>query len=67
MVALTIIMSVPDAIGTQWNLKQLTSVALSWNATMNVGMTLLFLSALVTITSGSVYFKAAAPVLMGKE
>ena len=28
---------------------------------------MLFLSALVTVTSGSVYFKAAAPVLMGKE
>ncbi len=28
---------------------------------------MLFASAVVTVTSGSVYFKAAAPVLLGKE
>jgi hypothetical protein len=28
---------------------------------------MLFVSAWVTVTSGSVYFRAAAPVLLGKE
>lgn len=31
------------------------------------GMALLYLSALLTVTSGSVYFRAAAPVLLEKE
>jgi len=39
----------------------------SWDCIMSLGMSLLFLSSVVTVTSGSVYFKAAAPVLMGKE
>jgi len=31
------------------------------------GLALLYFSALITITSGYVYFKAAAPALLGKE
>ena len=38
-----------------------------FDACFEPAMAMLFLSAIVTITSGSVYFKAAAPVLMGKE
>lgn len=66
MVALTIVMSVPDAVGLKWNISQLLKLE-TWNCVMSVGMLLLFLSSFVTITSGSVYFKAAAPVLMGEE
>lgn len=67
MVALTIVMSVPDAVGTAWNLNQMFCTKGSWDCIMSLGMSLLFLSSVVTVTSGSVYFKAAAPVLMGKE
>lgn len=46
MVALTVLLMVKEMKGSIWNL----------------GLALLYLSALVTVTSGSVYFKAAAPV-----
>jgi len=52
MVALTILLFVPSTVQT---------TALLYK----VGIPLLYLSALVTITSGSVYFMAAAPALMG--
>jgi len=60
MVALTIVSAIPDgcAFGRTGNL---------WEIFASTGMGLLYLSALITITSGSVYFKAAAPVLMGEE
>lgn len=61
MVALTIVLSVPDSVGLAWTLKSMKIDV------MSIGMALLFLSSFVTVTSGSVYFKAAAPVLMGKE
>lgn len=69
MVALTIVLSVPDSVGLKWNLGQLLSVtsASMWMNVMSLGMVLLFVSSIVTVTSGSVYFRAAAPVLMGKE
>lgn len=67
MVALTVVLSVPDAIGLKWDVTQLFSLGSAWQGVMSLGMALLFLSSFVTITSGSVYFKAAAPVLMGKE
>jgi len=60
MVALTIVTAVPDdcAFGLIGN---------PWEIFASVGMGLLYLSTIVTVTSGSVYFKAAVPVLMGKE
>ena len=57
MVALSIILAVPEG----W------STIPFWEISRNTGMLMLYFSALVTVTSGSVYFKAAAPVLMGKE
>lgn len=66
MVALTIILSVPDSVGLKW-INQMAFGGFSWDSAMTVGMLLLFLSSIVTVTSGSVYFRAAAPVLMGKE
>lgn len=57
MVALSIILAVPQG----W------FAVPFWGITKNIGMWMLYFSALVTVTSGSVYFKAAAPVLMGKE
>ncbi len=59
MLSLTIILAVPDGWTT-------ANFGLSCSV-MNIGMMMLYLSALVTVTSGSVYFKAAAPVLLGKE
>ncbi len=59
MLSLTIILAVPDGWTT-------ANFGLSCSV-MNIGMIMLYLSALVTVTSGSVYFKAAAPVLLGKE
>lgn len=55
MLALTILLLVPE--GTE-------SI---FDGCFEPAMAMLYLSAVVTITSGSVYFKAAAPVLMGKE
>lgn len=74
MMALTIVLAVPDANGTNvastslsslW--KTTSSFGGGWELTMALGMIMLYLSALVTVTSGSVYFRAATPVLMGKK
>ena len=67
MFALTIVLSVPDSVGMEWTLNQLACLKSSWTCMMSLGMSLLFVSSFVTITSGSVYFRAAAPVLMGYE
>lgn len=64
MVALTIVLAVPDG----WDAGRLffwLSKAGTWDVVMSVGMGLFYLSSIVTVTSGSVYFKAAAPVLFG--
>eukprot|EP00537_Pseudo-nitzschia_pungens_P012069 CAMPEP_0172395832 /NCGR_PEP_ID=MMETSP1061-20121228/22038_1 /TAXON_ID=37318 /ORGANISM="Pseudo-nitzschia pungens, Strain cf. pungens" /LENGTH=302 /DNA_ID=CAMNT_0013127535 /DNA_START=132 /DNA_END=1040 /DNA_ORIENTATION=+ len=53
MMALTILLYVPASSGTS---------ALLYK----VGIPLLYMSAVITITSGSVYFIAAAPALLGK-
>jgi len=60
MLALTIVLAIPDGcvIGNIRNL---------WEIIASLGIVFLYLSAVVTITSGSVYFRAAAPLLMGKE
>ena len=63
MVALTILLSVPSNVPVQFLLRAGSSI---WENAMSVGMGLLYLSTVLTVTSGSVYFKAAAPVLMGK-
>lgn len=66
MLSLTVILAVPDGWSAlDFGINGL--IALDWDFVMNIGMVMLYLSALVTVTSGSVYFKAAAPVLMGKE
>lgn len=69
MLALTVVLAVPDGWSVSKNLTHLTSLfkASGWDLTMNIGVVMLYMSALVTVTSGSVYFKAAAPVLLGKE
>mmetsp|Transcript_31822 Transcript_31822/g.93458 ORF Transcript_31822/g.93458 Transcript_31822/m.93458 type:complete len:355 (+) Transcript_31822:22-1086(+) len=55
MLSLTILLLVPEGADS------------IFDALYEPSIIMLFLSALVTVTSGSVYFKAAAPVLMGKE
>lgn len=60
MVALTIVSALPD----NSPFGRFTSV---WDVIATTGFSMLFLSALITITSGSVYFKAAAPALMGEK
>ena len=55
MLSLTILLLVPEGADSIFDKLYEPSVFM------------LYLSALVTVTSGSVYFKAAAPVLMGKE
>jgi CDP-diacylglycerol---glycerol-3-phosphate 3-phosphatidyltransferase len=69
MVALTVVLAVPDGWSVSKNLTSLASLfkASGWDLTMNIGVLMLYMSALVTVTSGSVYFKAAAPILLGKE
>jgi CDP-diacylglycerol--glycerol-3-phosphate 3-phosphatidyltransferase len=66
MMALTIVLAVPD--GLLKNSISMTHLC-RWTSNigelaMKLGMIMLYLSALVTVTSGSVYFRAAAPVLM---
>ena len=63
MMALSVILAVPDG----WSVAMAAKKSLGWDLVMNVGMIMLYMSAFVTVTSGSVYFKAAAPVLMGKK
>jgi CDP-diacylglycerol--glycerol-3-phosphate 3-phosphatidyltransferase len=60
MTALSVILAVPDG----WTLASTVKEAVGWDLVMSIGMVMLYMSAAVTITSGSVYFKAAAPVLM---
>lgn len=69
MMALTVLLAVPDGWDVSKSLLPLNIAfkATGWNLVMNVGVLMLYMSALVTVTSGSVYFKAAGPVLLGKE
>lgn len=68
MVSLAIILAVPDG----WDVSKIVGLqgASSLGSVptadwiMTLGMGLLYLSSVVTITSGSVYFRAAYPVLM---
>lgn len=63
MVALTMLLAVPAGEGGHG---ALVGDALT-KALYQPSMALLMLSTVVTVTSGSVYFRAAAPVLMEKE
>jgi len=54
MISLSILLAVPGN-------------AMKGSVIEKIGMGLLYLSTLVTVTSGSVYFMAAAPYLMGKK
>lgn len=63
MLSLSIVLAIPDG----WTLASTVKPAVGWDLVMNVGMIMLYASAVLTVTSGSVYFKAAAPVLMGKK
>jgi len=82
MVSLTLMLMVPEGVGLEsvsW-LKHLGplgvggagnvvegAVYAGWSWMLGPSLLMLFASALVTVTSGSVYFRAAAPVLLGKE
>jgi len=63
MTALSVILAVPDG----WTVASSIKQAVGWDLVMNVGMLMLYMSAVVTVTSGSVYFKAAAPALMDSK
>jgi CDP-diacylglycerol--glycerol-3-phosphate 3-phosphatidyltransferase len=63
MTALSVILAVPDG----WSVASAVKQAVGWDLVMNIGMIMLYMSAVVTVTSGSVYFKAAAPVLMDSK
>jgi len=60
MVALAMVSAVPDATG-------FGKYGTGWEIVATSGMGLLYLSAVITVTSGSVYFRAAAPAFAGKE
>ena len=82
MVSLTLLLLVPEGVGLEsvgW-CKMLGSIGVggAGNAVEGVSyaglpwllgpsLLMLFASAMVTVTSGSVYFRAAAPALLGKE
>ena len=83
MLSLTLLLLVPEGVGLEsvgWakHLGPLgvggaggAAAAAAGNAgcawLLGPSLLMLFASAVVTVTSGSVYFRAAAPVLMGKE
>mmetsp|Transcript_3815 Transcript_3815/g.9101 ORF Transcript_3815/g.9101 Transcript_3815/m.9101 type:complete len:282 (-) Transcript_3815:157-1002(-) len=54
MTSLTILLFIPSSVDASFILYK-------------IGMPLLYLSSIITITSGSVYFIAAAPALLGKK
>lgn len=82
MFSLTLMLMVPEGVGLDsvgWT-KYLGPVAVGgagtvvegavntgWSWMLGPSLLMLFASAFVTVTSGSVYFRAAAPVLLGKE
>lgn len=68
MVSLSIILAVPDGWDTTkfiWRGDVMNGSNAEW--IMSFGMLMLYLSAAVTLTSGSVYFRAAYPVLMDNK
>jgi CDP-diacylglycerol--glycerol-3-phosphate 3-phosphatidyltransferase len=58
MMALTTLLALP---------KEISSTAKVWPWIQKTGLALLYGSTILTVTSGAVYFKAAAPVLMERE
>eukprot|EP00584_Thalassiosira_punctigera_P008025 CAMPEP_0172542862 /NCGR_PEP_ID=MMETSP1067-20121228/13382_1 /TAXON_ID=265564 ORGANISM="Thalassiosira punctigera, Strain Tpunct2005C2" /NCGR_SAMPLE_ID=MMETSP1067 /ASSEMBLY_ACC=CAM_ASM_000444 /LENGTH=337 /DNA_ID=CAMNT_0013329165 /DNA_START=46 /DNA_END=1059 /DNA_ORIENTATION=- len=82
MASLTLLLLVPEGVGLEtvaWT-KYLGPLGVGgagnvvegaanvgWSWMLGPSLVMLFASALVTVTSGSVYFRAAAPVLLGKE
>jgi len=58
MMALTALLALP---------KEISSTAKVWPWIQKGGMALLYGSTILTVTSGAVYFKAAAPILMERE
>lgn len=82
MVSITLMLLVPEGVGLEsvgWT-KYLGVLGVGgagnvvegvvndgFAAVLGPSLIMLFASAVVTITSGSVYFRAAAPALMGKE
>ncbi|KAL7553017.1 hypothetical protein ACHAWF_016254 [Thalassiosira exigua] len=80
MVSITLMLTVPEGTGLEsvaWAKKALGPLGVGgagagvggtgWSWMLGPSLLMLFASAIVTVTSGSVYFKAAWPVLMGKE
>jgi len=82
MVSVTLILLVPEGIGIEsvaWtkyfgklgvggagNIVEGT-VNAGWSGILGPSLLMLFASAFITVTSGSVYFRAALPVLLVKE
>jgi len=82
MVSLTLMLLVPEGVGLEtvgWT-KYLGPLGVGgagnivegaanagWSWMLGPSLLMLFASAFITVTSGSVYFRAAAPVLLGKE
>lgn len=82
MVSVTLMLTVPEGVGLEsvsWlkNLGPLGvggagtvvegAVSTGWSWMLGPSLLMLFASAILTVTSGSVYFRAALPVLLGKE
>ena len=82
MISITLMLLVPEGVGLEsvaWTkylgvlgvggtgniVEGVVNEGLAWM--LGPSLLMLFASAFVTVTSGSVYFRAAAPVLMGKE
>ena len=82
MVSLTLMLLVPEGVGLEsvsWTkylgplgvggvghvVDGVVNSGCSWM--LGPSLIMLFASAVITVTSGSVYFKAALPVLLGKE
>ena len=63
MMALSVILAVPGG----WTVASTIKQAVRWDLVMNIGMIMLYMSVVITVTSRSVYFKAAARALMDSK
>ena len=67
MITITLMLLVPKGIGVESVAWSKYSANAGWSKVLGCSLLMLFASTLITVTSGSVYFRAALPVLLGKE
>lgn len=67
MITVTLMLLVPEGIVLEHVAWSKYSTNAGWSKMLGCSLVMLFASTLITVTSGSAYFRAALPVLLGKE